>query len=485
MRYPIQRQLLWPMLQVVLLGSTVTALLAAWLGLRAVQRSERERLQQIAGTLTDAGFPLTDAVLKRMSDLSGARFVTLDHAGAVLHASQEISAHDQEQIARLPLNSKRDESYGDQPVTLSPGDFRAVRIAVRSTAAPTSSLVILTSQEHWNDLAWRAALPPLIAGLLSSTIAGLIAVVLSRRFVRRIHALADRAAVLADGQFDRQPLPVVDDELRDLAVALNTAAEKLDRYETQVRQGERLQTLGRLGAGMAHQLRNAITGARMALDLHTAELPAATDRESLAVAVRQLALMEAYLQRFLTLGRGETPVPRDVNLPALVSDTLQLVEPMCQHHGIGVTWQPPAEPMSIPADAASLRQLMLNLLINAIEAVQALPAAQRKIGVDVTSGNEGVQLSIWDHGAGPSADIAKQLFEPFVTDKPDGTGLGLAVALEIAQAQGGGIQWRRESGRTCFEVTLSDKTAKPQASGEVSFGVDDDCARVGYDSGAH
>lgn len=464
MRQPIQRQLLVPMLAVVVLSSAATAALAAWWGTRAVRQAERERLEQLVATLTDAGFPLTDAVLKRMSNLSGAAFVTLDDAGTVRHASYDFPPTDRERIAKLPLNSTMDDLSSDHPVSLSTGDFRAVRIPVRtSTSVRHLSLVILTTQQRWDDLAWRGAVPPLVAGLLASTIAALVAVALSRGFVRRIHALADRASVLADGRFERHPLPAVDDELRDLAVALNTAAEKLDRYETQVRRGERLQTLGRLGAGMAHQLRNAITGARMALDWHGSELPAEADRESLAVAVRQLSLMEAYLQRFLTLGRGDTPARRDVDLSALVAEALQLVEPMCRHHGIMVARQQPTEPTSMLADAESLRQLLLNLLINAIEAVQALPAAERKIGIDVNAGSAGVQLRIWDRGPGPTADIAKNLFEPFVTDKPDGTGLGLAVAQEIAQAHGGAVRWFREGGRTWFEVSLG--TAKSPARG--------------------
>ena len=85
MRHPIQRQLLWPMLAVVMLGSAVTAVLSAWIGMRAVRKAEHERLKQLVATLTDAGFPCTDAVLKRMSELSGARFVTLDESGAVRH----------------------------------------------------------------------------------------------------------------------------------------------------------------------------------------------------------------------------------------------------------------------------------------------------------------------------------------------------------------------------------------------------------------
>jgi nitrogen-specific signal transduction histidine kinase len=75
-------------------------------------------------------------------------------------------------------------------------------------------------------------------------------------------------------------------------------------------------------------------------------------------------------------------------------------------------------------------------------------------------------VRIWDQGPGPSEEISGRLFEPFVTDKPDGTGLGLAVARDIVEAHHGGIRWYREAGKTWFEATISEGAANPPAGGE-------------------
>ncbi len=456
MRQPIQRRLIALLLSLIVLVSAFTAVISAWFSSQAARRAEHERLQQLVSTLVNPGFPLTDAVLHRMANLSGADFVTLNSAGHVQQASREIVAADATQLGSLQISSSHGPLTGDQPLRLSWGAARAVRLPIR-TLSEGSSLVILTSQQRWNELAWRAMFPPLIAGLLAATLAGLLAVIVARQLVFRIQQLAIRAGQLASGDFKTRLLPSLNDELRDLAAALNTTAEKLELYEQRVRAGERLQTLGRLGAGMAHQLRNAITGARMALDLHQAEHPTAPDDETLSVAVRQLRLMESYLQRFLTVGRSESPTLREVELRDLINDVLQLTGPLTKHHGIGVDWRSPPNAVVIRGDDTSLRQMLLNLLMNAIEAVQSLPAAERHIGIELgpefDSGE--IRLRILDGGPGPAEHISALLFERFVTDKPDGTGLGLSVAQEVAQSHGGRITWQRDHHQTVFEITLA------------------------------
>ena len=100
-------------------------------------------------------------------------------------------------------------------------------------------------------------------------------------------------------------VPAGDDEIRDLALSVNSMAEKLGQYEQDVRTSERVRTLGQLGAAVAHQLRNLATGARMAVELHRRECGGRQrSAKSLEVALRQLRLMESYLQRFLRIGRS-------------------------------------------------------------------------------------------------------------------------------------------------------------------------------------
>ena len=194
-----------------------------------------------------------------------------------------------------------------RPRLLEPADARSWDAG---RAAESGSLVVLYSQERWSAAMWQAAYPALVAGAVAVLAVVVVTTLLARRFVRPIRRLGDQTARIAQGDFTPVGVGKVDDELRDLAVSINRMTERLSQYEREVRRSEQLRTLGQLGAGMAHQLRNAATGGRMAIELHQRQC-AAAGGEDLEVALRQLRLMESYLQRFLTLSRPKRQVARD------------------------------------------------------------------------------------------------------------------------------------------------------------------------------
>ena len=200
----------------------------------------------------------------------------------------------------------------------------------------------------------------------------------------------------------------------------------------------------------------------MALQWHARECPLGEHAESTEMALRQLGLMESYLQRFLTLGarRGEAMRPTEqieVSLAPLVEEVLSLIRPRGRHVGVALLWSPPASPITVLGDRGELQELLVNLLLNSVDAAaQREPlggAAWVRVELDEATPNR-ARLRVLDSGPGPSEVIAAQLFEPFVTDKPEGTGLGLAVAKSITESHGGSLRWSREGDATCFEVEL-------------------------------
>src|SRR5437899_387230 len=119
--------------------------------------------------------------------------------------------------------------------------------------------------------------------------------------------------------------------MQDLAPSVNSMSAQLRELQNRIRHSERERLLAQLAGGLAHQLRNAVTGARMALQLHQRRCAASPDDKSLVVALRQLALTEAQVRGLLSLGRGERSQPADCDLDQLVEEVAALVQPICEH----------------------------------------------------------------------------------------------------------------------------------------------------------
>jgi signal transduction histidine kinase len=199
--------------------------------------------------------------------------------------------------------------------------------------------------------------------------------------------------------------------------------------------------------------------------MHAEECPLGDASETLSVAKRQLRLMEEYIQRFLQLGKPSEPGElQTIDLVALVENLLPLVEPSAKHARVALEWQPNVHAVPIFGNAERLAQTVINLLVNAIEAAETAGpggTSPARVRVEVASPtSERTLLRISDTGSGPAENVQQSLFEPFVTAKPDGVGLGLSVAREIVRQHGGQIAWHRADGMTHFTVELPTEVAE-------------------------
>jgi signal transduction histidine kinase len=118
------------------------------------------------------------------------------------------------------------------------------------------------------------------------------------------------------------------------------------------------------------------------------------------------------------------------------------------------------------ADPDQLRQMLMNLVLNAADA--AGPGGKVRIETQIDSSD--VIFRVIDSGTGILPEIAERLFEPFTTSKPEGVGLGLAVVRQIASAHGGRVEWKRQGGETCFEVRLPKGDPRvPEAKEDAAY----------------
>lgn len=457
-RWSIRWQLLVPIVSIVVLSSLLaTGITVSWVS-RQVRGEQQTDLRRVVQTLADSTFPLTERVLEQMSGLSGAHFVLLGPERQILAATTPANAFAHR---LLELSDRRPSaSHRAAVLALDDGDYVVdfVSLSGRVGARDGSKLFLLYPEAALATRIRQALAPAIVPAACAVVVAMAVATWLARKLVRPIQSLALRTSDIAAGDFQPIELPKTNDEVRDLIESINQMAARLADYERSVRQSERLRTLGQIGAAMAHQLRNAATGGRMAIELHQREHPLVTG-ECLEVALRQFRLMETYLRQFLAVSRPKPVGPDLFDASEVVQESAALLRPMAVHAGVAFEMECPTGPIPIHGDAEAFGQLASNLMLNAIEAARAgvsNPGDHNRmrvtVSLDCAEGKAVIRVA--DTGQGPPARLQESLFEPFVTGKADGVGLGLFVAREIAESHGGKLQWQRYGDKTLFEAEL-------------------------------
>jgi signal transduction histidine kinase len=433
MRLSLRHRLLIPP-AVLLVGTAAATWWAATHAAAAVERQIADKISAVGRSVVGPPtFRLTDPILRQMRELTGVELVL------VQPAREAVST----------LDPPPPDLTADV-VRANGREFRLSKIPIRPPHPNEGGTLYALYPEAQRRAAVREAVQPALwLGVVGGLVTFALLFVTSRRLVARIRAVESRTRDIADGRLEPIPLPAADDEVRDLVVSVNEMSRKLAEYQTALRQTERLRVLGQFSGGLAHQLRNAAGGARLAVQLYLNESPPG-DVEPLNVALRQLARMETNLRQFLDLGRPDDHTLEPLDLVAVLDQAVESLTPQARHTGTKLVWAKPAHAVPMTGNAVQLGHVFTNLLSNAVEA--AGPGGAVELKVDISPA--GVRITFSDTGPGPPPAIAARLFDTFVTGKEHGVGLGLAVAKQAVDLHRGRIFWERIEDRTHFVVEL-------------------------------
>ncbi len=304
------------------------------------------------------------------------------------------------------------------------------------------------------DAANAAAFAALVLALFAVSGLALFTVRDLRRGVGAIESGLAGLTVDLGRRIDPPPPP----ELARIARAVNGLAEdlraNLDRQrelEGELRRGERLSALGRLVAGVAHEVRNPLAAIKLKLQMarRGGYDPAALDR-TFGVIAEEVDRLDGLVRRLLELGRAPRPrLPFD--LAALVVRRAELATDVAARRGVRVVAPESEAPVRIDGDEEGLAQVLDNLIANAVE---AMPDGGT-LTLSCEPNGATARVVVEDTGRGIAPEDRERVFEPFFTGRADGTGLGLAVAREIVDAHEGRIRFEdRESGGTRCVVEL-------------------------------
>jgi two-component system sensor histidine kinase PilS (NtrC family) len=238
----------------------------------------------------------------------------------------------------------------------------------------------------------------------------------------------------------------------------------LRAMEEAMKRSELLADLGKLAAGLAHELRNPLASMTGSIELLRGGLQlSAEDARLMDIVLREAARLEQLVSRFLAFSRPEPPRPAAFDLAEAARETLEVFG-----HDPGaarVRFEPRLRLTMVWGDADQLRQVMWNLLGNAVQAVAAREDGGR-VTVTCEPAGAGALLRVEDDGPGIAPEDLAQIFRPFFTRKPRGTGLGLALVQRIVDAHGGSIGVDSVPGRGAqFTVRLPAGPAARAALG--------------------
>ncbi len=272
-----------------------------------------------------------------------------------------------------------------------------------------------------------------------------------------IHATPRPYGVLA--AYRKEPRPLTADEvhfLRDVAVEISLAIQR-QRSEMQHRErdqyrADQMATVAQLATGVAHEIRNPLTSIKMLIQAGKRSASQGLERQDLEVIESEIRRMERSLNAFLDFARPAEPERRRVQLLTVVDRTLALVESRAARQGVQLQRFAPDPPVEIWADEDQMQQLLLNLVLNGLDAI---PRGGRLwIEIDPSSENE-IELRVIDTGSGIPRELMNRLFLPFVSSKDTGIGLGLVISRRIAEDHGGSLSAsNRREGGACFTFRM-------------------------------
>jgi len=292
---------------------------------------------------------------------------------------------------------------------------------------------------------WLSVATLLLVGVAISTVVSV------RRGADTLNASLAALAGDLTAEVPRPPVPELADladHIAGLAGALARAQVDKEQLGVELAQRGRLAALGRVVAGVAHEVRNPLASIKLRVDLGRLrpDTPAQLAGELASVSDEVTRLDRLVADLLVVAGRRSGPRAATA-LGALVEQRAGLLAPWAGERGVRIAVSGAA---TCALDADAVARAVDNLVRNAVEASPADGAVE----VEVLEEGAGARVRVLDHGSGVDDTRTPELFEPFFTTKPEGTGLGLALSRAIAAAHGGTLTYARRSGVTCFELTF-------------------------------
>jgi two-component system sensor histidine kinase HydH len=249
--------------------------------------------------------------------------------------------------------------------------------------------------------------------------------------------------------------PLTDEAGKELgSVLLIKDLRELRELQERVSRSERLASLGRLAAGMAHEIRNPLSSIRGFAQYFLKRFsPRDEEREYAAIMVKEVDRLNRVITDLLDFARPQEPHRESQSLSAIADHALEILAPDLSARKVSAVRRYQPDLSTLCVDHDQLLRLFINLILNAADAMDA--GGVLTIGLDRSASSGGIVIEVSDTGAGIAPEDREKIFEPFFSRKRKGTGLGLAIVHQIVEAHQGEIRVVSEPAKgTTFRITL-------------------------------
>ncbi len=261
-------------------------------------------------------------------------------------------------------------------------------------------------------------------------------------------------------QMLKKRVDAADRELISAHRELQTRHKQLMQAQKQLLRAERLSTMGEVAAGLAHEINNPLTTIKMLINsIEGEDASSAEHRHAMRIIAEEIDKVASMIGRFMDLTHPRRMRSEPVVIEKVIDRTLALVRPKLDGAGITINIDIPGEIPSVVGDERQLGQLLLNLILNSINAMPnggtIMISAEGHI--EKESGLNHLRIKFSDTGSGISEAVINKIFHPFFTTRADGTGLGLSIVARIVESHGGNIRVRSALGAgTTFYIDLPE-----------------------------
>ena len=423
------------------------------------ERFAKEMVEGVSRFLSKKGFPYSDSMMGYLREIFNAEWVVMENKTANIIASSLEPAQKAEFVKDVKgIGISGAILLGDKKYRMDFSDVSVLRFNTEKPASCRLYMLVPYSifQEARNKATSRVARFIIIA-VGAATI---LAILFAFTITRPIRRLASEMDLFTDKDpSDTKNLGISDSqgpsEIVRLSKSFHNLMERLASARAELAQNERLATLGKVLLSVAHELRNPLSGIKMNVRvLKDGIQPSSPDIKGVETILREIDRMELYLNELMSLSPDSPPIQRALNrsqikLSELSQSVLNILEGRCKHSEIVVEKNYPSNEPYIYADGDLLRMAMMNLIVNAIE---AMPNGGN-IKVSITNKVEIVIFSVADTGGGVRNN-KKNIFDAFVSDKPNGVGLGLYLCKHIIERHGGIIKFENAEKGAVFSFEL-------------------------------